>query len=155
MPSPVGRLSLVAADDRLVQIAMEGQISGSIAPTMPNPVLEETRRQLEAYFEGRLRTFDLPLGAIGTPFRERVWRALMRVPFGETCAYMDVANALGAPKAVRAIGGAIGKNPIGIVVPCHRIVGRDGSMTGYAGGVERKVWLLDHEARHLGAHGPA
>ncbi len=151
--SPVGRLELAATADKLLGITMESQgflLEGGDAQHARNPVLRETRLQLEAYFAGRLTTFDLPLGASGTAFRERVWSALLDVPYGTTCAYSDIANALGAPKAVRAVGGAIGKNPIGIVVPCHRVVGRDGSITGYAGGVGNKVWLLAHEIKIRG-----
>jgi len=150
--SPVGRLELAATAEKLLCITMESQgflLEGGGRGTQ-NPVLRETRLQLEAYFSGRLTTFDLPLGASGTAFRERVWSALLDVPYGTTCAYSDIANALGEPKSVRAVGGAIGKNPIGIVVPCHRVVGRNGSITGYAGGVENKIWLLAHETKHGG-----
>ncbi len=105
------------------------------------------REQLEAYADGRLRAFDLPLVLAGTPFRQRVWEALRLVPYGETISYLALARRIGAPKAVRAVGAAVGRNPVSVIVPCHRIVGSDGSLTGYAGGLERKRWLLAHESR--------
>jgi methylated-DNA-[protein]-cysteine S-methyltransferase len=104
------------------------------------------REQLEAYADGRLRAFDLPLALAGTPFRQRVWEALRLVPYGETISYLALARRIGAPKAVRAVGAAVGRNPVSVIVPCHRIVGSDGSLTGYAGGLERKRWLLAHES---------
>ena len=104
------------------------------------------REQFEAYAAGRLREFDLPLALAGTPFRERVWSALRGVGYGETISYAELARRVGAPKAVRAVGAAVGRNPVSVIVPCHRIVGSDGSLTGYAGGLERKRQLLALEA---------
>lgn len=106
--------------------------------------------QLAEYFAGTRKQFSLPLAAEGTPFQQRVWAALCEIPFGETTSYGVMARALGDAKAMRAVGTANGRNPIGIVVPCHRVIGKDGSMTGYAGGIERKQWLLAHEARYSG-----
>lgn len=108
-------------------------------------LLREAKRQLAAYFEGRLRAFDLPLGAVGTPFQRAVWEALVAIPFGETRSYRDLALAVGKPAAVRAVGAANGRNPIAIVVPCHRVIGADGTLVGYAGGLPTKRWLLAHE----------
>lgn len=105
------------------------------------PIAEE----LAEYFAGDRRTFDLRLHAVGTPFQQEVWKVLATIPYAETWTYLDVATALGAPAAVRAVGAANGRNPISIVVPCHRVVGADGSMTGYGGGVPNKQWLLAHE----------
>jgi methylated-DNA-[protein]-cysteine S-methyltransferase len=112
------------------------------------PVLVEAKRQLQSYFDGELRDFDLPLAPVGTEFRRRVWAALVEIPYGATTSYGVVARRLGlAPGASRAVGTANGANPIPIVVPCHRVVGADGSLTGYAGGLERKRLLLDLERK--------
>jgi len=148
MPSPVGTLELRAEGEALVAILMEPQ--GQTRPPDgggTSAVLLEARRQLEAYFVGARTTFDLPLALRGTALQEAVWRALQEVPYGETRAYSDVARAVGHASAVRAVGGAIGRNPIGIVVPCHRIVGKSGAITGYAGGVARKIALLALEGK--------
>jgi methylated-DNA-[protein]-cysteine S-methyltransferase len=155
--SPVGPLEVAVRVARVVSIRMEEQ---GFLSSLPRPegalsgadgeVLGETVRQLEAYFAGRLTRFELPLALSGTPLQERVWRALLTIPYGETVAYSDVARDVSAERAVRAVGGAIGKNPVGIVVPCHRVVGKSGAITGYAGGVANKVWLLAHEARARG-----
>ena len=109
--------------------------------------LEETRGQLLAYFAGERRAFDLPLSTRGTPFQEKVWRVLRDIPYGETRSYRQVAEAIGAPKAARAVGMANNRNPIPILIPCHRVVGKDGRLVGYAGGLERKRYLLDLERR--------
>lgn len=113
--------------------------------TVVGGLLDLAHRQLDEYFAGRRRTFDLPLRPTGTPFQLRAWEVLRGIPYGTTITYGEQARRLGSPSAVRAIGGANGRNPIGIIVPCHRVVGADGSLTGFAGGVERKRWLLEHE----------
>jgi methylated-DNA-[protein]-cysteine S-methyltransferase len=110
-------------------------------------VLAAARTQLAEYFDGRRSDFDLPLAPRGTPFQQAVWQALLAVPFGATSTYGAIAAAIRRPKAVRAVGAAVGANPIGIVVPCHRVVGADGSLTGYAGGLDRKARLLALERR--------
>jgi len=101
--------------------------------------------QIEAYFEGRLQVFDLPLELAGTSFQRSVWQALLTVPFGRTASYQQMADIVDNPKAVRAVGAANGQNPVSIIVPCHRIIGKNGSLTGYGGGIWRKEWLLRHE----------
>lgn len=101
--------------------------------------------QLQAYFNGQLQHFDVPLAASGTAFQQRVWQALLAIPYGQTASYKDIATRLGDVNAVRAVGMANARNPIAIIVPCHRIIGSDGSLTGYAGGLEKKQWLLQHE----------
>lgn len=111
----------------------------------------ELRRQLAAYFAGELRDFDLPLAPQGTPFQHSVWTALRNIPYAETRSYRDLATNIGNPKAVRAVGLANGRNPLPIIVPCHRVIGADGSMTGFGGGIESKRFLLDLEARHADA----
>lgn len=111
---------------------------------------DDVRTQLDEYFAGRRRDFDLPLNAAGTAFQKRVWAALREIPYGETTSYGKTAAALGSPDAARAVGLANGQNPISIVVPCHRVVGANGSLTGYGGGLDAKQWLLAHEAAHSG-----
>lgn len=147
--SPVGTLTLVAGDRHLVAIAWQEE--GEAAPfdaapeTAPHPVLDETERQLRAYFAGERRDFDLPLDFRGTDFQRRVWQALLTIPFGETRSYRDIASQLGRPSATRAVGAANGRNPIPIVAPCHRVIGANGSLTGFGGGLENKAFLLDLE----------
>jgi len=114
--------------------------------TPSDPLVTECIRQLEAYFAGRLTQFDLPLAPQGTEFQQRVWKELQKVPFGRTATYSDLAHRLGDPKLTRAVCAANGSNPIAIIIPCHRIIGADGSLTGYAGGLWRKQWLLRHES---------
>lgn len=109
------------------------------------PVLAAARRQIGEYEAGRRKAFDLPLELSGTDFQRRVWRQLLDIRYGQTCSYADVARRAGSPRAVRAVGGAIGRNPVSVVVPCHRVVGSDGSLTGYTGGLDRKRALLRHE----------
>jgi methylated-DNA-[protein]-cysteine S-methyltransferase len=103
------------------------------------------REQLDSYFAGDLRAFDLPLAAGGTPWQRSVWQALMAIPYGQTVSYGDLAGRLGHPAAARAVGAANGRNPISVIVPCHRLVGARGALTGYAGGIDRKRWLIAHE----------
>ncbi len=110
-------------------------------------------RQLQEYFDGQRVTFEIPLAADGTDFQRRVWMALRDIPFAQTVTYGDIAREIGNPKGVRAVGLANGRNPISIIVPCHRVIGHNGTLTGYGGGIERKRWLLEHEARHAGLAG--
>jgi len=112
--------------------------------------LKKLQIQLNEYFNGKRKAFELNLHPSGTPFQQKVWEELQNIPFGETRSYQLQTNTLGDPKAIRAVASANGKNPIAIVIPCHRIIGTDGSLTGYAGGLWRKKWLLDHEAKHSG-----
>lgn len=111
------------------------------------PVLVEARRQLDAYFAGKLTVFDLPLALEGTDFQQKVWRALLEIPASETTTYGDLARRIGHGRAFHAVGAAVGRNPLSVIVPCHRALGSTGSLTGYAGGLDRKRWLLDHESR--------
>lgn len=152
MASPVGALTLVASGDGLVAILWENddpkrvRLPRRVAGER-NPILLETERQLHDYFAGARRSFDLPLDFRGTPFQRRVWAELLKIPFGETRFYGEIAHALGAPRAARAVGAANGRNPISIVAPCHRVVGASGALTGFAGGLEAKAYLLRHEGR--------
>ena len=153
MPSPLGRLLLTADDGALTGVHFPGDQKHD-RPRQPDglraddaPVLASARSQLAEYFDGRRSDFDLPLAPRGTPFQQAVWHALLAVPFGATSTYGAIAAAIRRPTAVRAVGAAIGANPIGIVIPCHRIIGADGSLTGYAGGLDRKAKLLALEHR--------
>ena len=107
------------------------------------------RQQLDAYFAGELQTFDLPLHMAGTPFQKQVWQGLLTIPYGTTISYAELARRIGRPGASRAVGAANGRNPIGIIVPCHRVIGANGTLTGYGGGLDRKEWLIAHEAGAL------
>jgi methylated-DNA-[protein]-cysteine S-methyltransferase len=143
--SPVGPLTLVDRDGRLGGLYMADQRhlpDVAAFGVRDDRSLPEVREQLTAYFAGELQEFDLPLAPLGTPFQREVWAALRRVPYGTTCTYGALAAAIGRPAAVRAVGAANGRNPIGIVVPCHRVVGSTGQLTGYAGGVDKKATLL-------------
>ena len=144
LPSPVGTLYLAADEDCLYELRFGDAPRGLTAGE--TPVLREAVRQLEAYFAGRLRAFDLPLQPEGTEFQRRCWDALREIPYGETVSYGDIAARIGRPRATRAVGMANHNNPISIVIPCHRVIGRDGSLTGYGGGLAAKVWLLKLEA---------
>ncbi|MEX2375734.1 MAG: methylated-DNA--[protein]-cysteine S-methyltransferase [Dehalococcoidia bacterium] len=126
------------------------------APAQRDPAAAaEATRQFRAYFAGERSEFDLPLAPNGTPFQRQVWNELARIPVGQTLSYGQVATAIGQPTASRAVGAANGQNPLIIVVPCHRVIGADGSLTGYGAGIERKRWLLNHEARWLPLLAPA
>ena len=122
---------------------------GASFKTEATSVLEETKKQLDEYFAGRRQTFDIPLRPIGTDFQHRVWSALLRIPYGETRSYKDIAQTVGRPQAVRAVAGAIGANGISILIPCHRVIGSNHSLTGFAGGLEAKRMLLEMEHRSL------
>ncbi|MFD4030680.1 methylated-DNA--[protein]-cysteine S-methyltransferase [Streptomyces sp. NPDC058637] len=146
--SPYGDLTLVATDGVLAGLYMTEQRHRPPEETFGEPdprPFGETVRQLEAYFAGELTEFDLPMNLHGTPFQRSVWAELERIPYGETRSYGELAEQLGKPGASRAVGLANGKNPVGIIVPCHRVVGASGSLTGYGGGLERKRRLLDFE----------
>lgn len=151
MKSPVGDLKLVASGKGLAAILWPNDDPKRVhlAPLVeqPNhPVLAETERQLEDYFKGKRRSFDLPLDFAGTDFQKSVWQALLRIPYGQTRSYGEIANELGNAKAMRAVGAANGRNPISIVAPCHRVIGASGKLTGFAGGLETKEFLLRLES---------
>ena len=156
--SPLGPLLLAASERGLRAVYMQGQRHVSDAPHpswtaiggVPNAavrVLDDTRRQLDDYFAGVRSDFDVPLDVAGSPFQQAVWTGLRAIPFGATISYGELARRIGAPKAVRAVGLANGRNPVSVVVPCHRVIGTNGAMTGYGGGLERKRFLLALEAR--------
>jgi len=148
--SPVGRLTLVASDRGLAAILWEKDNPrrvplGEVVESDSHPVLLETERQLQEYFAGRRREFTLPLDFRGTEFQRRVWSALLTIPFGQTRSYAQIAQQIGCPAAVRAVGAANGRNPLSIIAPCHRVVGSNGQLTGFAGGLEAKAKLLSLE----------
>lgn len=150
LASPVGDLTLIATEHALCAVLWQGDRPGRVPlgesrHVDAHPVLHAATRQLEEYFAGIRRDFDLPLAFTGTPFQQQVWAALLRIPYGETRSYLQVAQALGNPSAVRAVGAANGRNPISIIAPCHRVVGSNGTLTGFAGGLAAKQWLLAHE----------
>jgi methylated-DNA-[protein]-cysteine S-methyltransferase len=151
--SPIGTLLLVGEGGGLSGVYMERHRHGPEpevrSSQRDDAALSAAREQLEAYFAGQLTIFDLPLAPQGTEFQQRVWTTLRDIPYGETISYAELARRIGKPQAVRAVGAANGRNPISIIVPCHRVIGSDGSLTGFGGGIERKRWLLAHEASHV------
>ena len=145
LPSPVGELTLTEENGALTGLYFGARPGGE---EVPSPLLEEAARQLQEYFAGCRREFFLPLAPRGTEFQRQVWHALEGIPYGETRTYGEIARAIGKPKACRAVGMANHRNPLSILVPCHRVVGADGSLTGYGGGLEAKQFLLELEKRH-------
>jgi methylated-DNA-[protein]-cysteine S-methyltransferase len=161
-PTPIGRLLLVGERDGTGGACLSGIY---MEQHRPSPTVDPSRsedpaafasvvRQLDEYFAGARTAFDLPLAPRGTPFQRRVWEELARIPFGATVTYGELAARVGHPGAARAVGAAVARNPISIVVPCHRVVGADGTLTGYAGGVARKAYLLAHEVASAAAPAP-
>jgi methylated-DNA-[protein]-cysteine S-methyltransferase len=142
--SPVGPLRLEARDGALVTLHLNAHPGPE---RLDDPVLAEATTQLREYFAGTRTHFELPLEMHGNAFEQRVWAALRTIPYGETASYGEIAAQIGAPGAARAVGVANARNPIAIIVPCHRVIGSSGALTGYGGGLERKQWLLDHERR--------
>ena len=154
MASPVGLLTLVANDHGLAAVLWENDDPKRVRLSplhedTKHPVLLEAERQLRDYFEGKRETFLLKLDFTGTDFQKKVWEALLTIPFGETRSYAQIAEQIGNPNAVRAVGAANGKNPISIIAPCHRVIGSNGKLTGFAGGMEAKAFLLKLEAKPL------
>lgn len=147
--TPIGPLMLAADEDglRLIQFSTsKHQVEpGSDWIDGENDILRDTRTQLEEYFAGKRRDFDLPLSLVGTEFQKKVWRMLAQIPCGSTFSYQQLATRIGKPKATRAVGAANGRNPIPIVLPCHRVIGAAGGLTGFGGGLPAKRWLLQHE----------
>ncbi len=155
MMSPIGALKLVASKNGLAAVLWPNDRPGRVpalnTPAMTeenhNAILLETERQLNEYFAGQRKAFSLPLDPVGTEFQKSVWNALLTIPFGETRSYGEIARQLGNEKAMRAVGAANGKNPISIIAPCHRVIGANGALTGFAGGLEAKAILLDLESK--------
>ncbi len=155
LDSPLGQILVELSDQGIHRFWFVDQAATPAeTPAAPasgqgpqHPLLTRVQTQVAEYFVGQRQVFDLPLAAKGTPFQQKVWAALCRIPFGETWSYAQLAEAIGQPTASRAVGMANGRNPIGLLVPCHRVIGKSGQLTGYAGGLERKAWLLAHERR--------
>ena len=153
IPSPIGGLYIAADNSNLKAIAYAGnwkileKTLGEVKLEQ-NEIIEQAQAQLQEYFAGKRTEFDLPIAFIGTEFQKQTWQALLTIRYGETRSYSDQANLIGRPKAVRAVGRTNGLNPISIVVPCHRVVGKSGKLTGYAGGLDKKQFLLDLESKN-------
>ncbi|MDR2037959.1 MAG: methylated-DNA--[protein]-cysteine S-methyltransferase [Bacteroidales bacterium] len=143
--SPIGLVEIHSSDNKITALFFCNDSHND--DQIGSELLKKCISQLDEYFKGERIIFDLPLYQEGTEFQQKVWNALLDIPFGNTATYADIAQKIGNSKAVRAVGTTNGKNQLWLVVPCHRIIGSDGSLTGYAGGIERKKWLLDHEAR--------
>jgi methylated-DNA-[protein]-cysteine S-methyltransferase len=154
LDSPIGPLVIAIEGDALAYLLLpkEGE-PAQVAPEWHrSPAkLREARAQLVAYFAGQLLAFDVPLAPRGTPFQQSVWRQLVQIPYGDTTSYIALARRLGNPNAMRAVGAANGANPIAIIVPCHRVIGHDGQLVGFGGGLPAKRWLLAHERHHAPA----
>ena len=142
MSTPIGTLLIQASARGITHVDF---IDSEIPVDRPNMLTTACRQQLQAYFDGKRKVFDLPLDQQGTAFQKSVWNNLLKIPFGQAVSYRDIADMVNNRKAVRAVGAANGKNPIAIIVPCHRVIGADRTLTGYAGGLQRKAWLLEHE----------
>ncbi len=147
MSSPVGQLTLVASDTALRAVLWENEKPGRVPIVLgpekaDHPILNAAAAQLKAYFRGEITAFDLPLDPVGSPFQQEVWKTLATIPYGQTLSYGELALRVGRPKAARAVGAANGKNPLSIVLPCHRVIGANGQLTGFANGLEAKSKLL-------------
>lgn len=140
--TPLGIATIKGNENGIAAIAIADE--GVVSEVIPS-VLQEAVTQLQDYFDGKRTYFDFQLNPVGTDFQQKVWKGLCEIPFGKTMSYLELAKQLGDVKAIRAVASANGKNPLWIVVPCHRVIGTDGSLTGYAGGLWRKKWLLEHE----------
>lgn len=149
MDSPLGRLELLALGGNVVGVEIErrGTLTHDSEPENPSPVLDKARTQLREYFAGKRTEFQIPVSLSGTAFQQSVWNAVDGIPFGKVLSYGEVGHETGRPTAGRAVGGAVGANPVPIIIPCHRVLASDGRITGYSGGngIETKAWLLDHE----------
>jgi methylated-DNA-[protein]-cysteine S-methyltransferase len=143
--SKIGRLCIAEKDGKITNVYLPGEAFPGDMEACETPLLKEAVRQLESYFKGELKEFNLPLGPEGTDFMKKVWSALCEIPYGRTATYKDIAIKAGSPKGARAVGLANNRNPIPIFIPCHRVIGADGSLTGYAGGLDMKKKLLDIE----------
>lgn len=142
--SPLGITKIIGNEAGIAIISVSDVGTNEVSPEIPK-VLKDAVSQLQEYFEGKRTDFDLKLNPQGTEFQQKVWKSLLEIPYGKTISYMDQTKKLGDVKAIRAVASANGKNPLWIVVPCHRVIGTNGSLTGYAGEIWRKKWLLEHE----------
>ncbi len=147
--SPIGLLQLTASKTHLISLSFEPHATTTENASIKNTVLEQCIQQLDAYFTKELREFTIPLQPEGTPFQVQVWNYIQKIPYGTTITYLQQAKAMQHEKAIRAIASANGKNPIPIIIPCHRIIGSNGTLSGYSGGIHNKSWLLSHEGSML------
>ena len=152
--SPLGGMTMASDGQVLTALWFDGtrrepHFADGTSATIVLPVFDETRRWLDMYFAGKKPNFTPQLAPKGTPFQQRVWEILLTIPYGKTVSYGDVARRISPTMSAQAIGGAVGRNPIGIIIPCHRVIGADGSLTGYGGGLERKRWMLELENKEL------
>ncbi|PKM57782.1 MAG: cysteine methyltransferase [Firmicutes bacterium HGW-Firmicutes-3] len=143
--SPIGLIRIEEKDEKIVEVSF---VEGTITPENDTHVLRQAKKQMAEYFEGNRKDFDLPMILEGTDFEKKVFMALTQIEYGKVASYKDIARNIGHDKAYRAIGGTNHKNKLAIMVPCHRVVGSDGKMTGYAAGIWRKTWLIDHEKKN-------
>ncbi|SFW49482.1 methylated-DNA-[protein]-cysteine S-methyltransferase [Cellulophaga fucicola] len=141
--TPLGIAKIEGDEDGLSVISV---LDDAEVTTVIPEVLEDAVYQLQEYFSGERTTFSIELNPEGTDFQKKVWNGLLEIPYGKTCSYLELSKVLGDPKAIRAVAAANGKNPLWIIIPCHRVIGSNGSLTGYAGGLHRKKWLLEHES---------
>lgn len=142
MSSPIGVIEIQASPQGITKVVFSASETNLVHPSEST---NQCKQQLKEYFSGKRKVFDLPLDQQGTLFQKSIWACLLQIPFGQAVAYRDIADKVNNRKAVRAVGAANGKNRIGIIVPCHRVIGGNGTLTGYAGGLDRKAWLLEHE----------
>lgn len=146
--TPLGDMLACESDTGLCGLYFLPQKHGKMpepARQVRSPLLDAVEAQMQAYFAGTLKVFDVPLAPVGTDFQQTVWQALLALPYGQTISYQQLADRLGKPSATRAVANAVGRNPVSIIIPCHRIIGSNGKLTGYAGGVDKKAWMLDME----------
>lgn len=148
IPSPLGKLLITEENGNIIGLEYFCTEVHKDLQIQENRLLKEATKQVDEYFQGTRKTFDLPLSVQGTDFQNKAWTALQAIPYGETRSYQAQAEMLGNKKAVRAVGGANNKNPIAIIIPCHRVLGKNGKLVGYASGIDKKAWLLDLEAKH-------
>ena len=147
--SPLGNIAITATAEKIIELSFAEQAL-PVSSSIPE-VLQSCVQQIDAYFQGDLTAFSVNLEFEGTDFQKRVWRQLEKIPYAETVSYGDVASSIGKPTACRAVGAANGRNPIAIIIPCHRVIGSNGTLTGYGSGIWRKEWLLEHEKKVAGA----
>ena len=150
LKSPIGQIK-ITGDETSVNSILFVFNDTEMEEEIINPVLAQCKKELSEYFSGKRKDFEVPISQAGTEFQQRVWNELTKIPYGKTVSYNFIAESLGDKKSIRAVGASNGKNQISIIVPCHRVIGSDGSLTGYAGGLWRKKWLLNHEKDFSGA----
>lgn len=143
----IGKIGIVENGEAITNVFFGGSVQPAVFTERETTLLQEAAKQLDEYLDGKRTTFDLPYAPVGTPFEQSVWTALLTIPYGEVRSYKEIAEQIGRPTSCRAVGRANGRNPIGIFIPCHRVIGSDGSLTGYAGGLEMKSQLLALEKR--------